>query len=278
MHFSSQLTKERPKPQKTNRKDTGKKPAETRTTSTLANSPHLPTPRTPFQSGAKPSQTPITPPRIRAVGTTLSTQLCAHQPTSQADTPSANTADQWNELALMGDRSSDPARTLNLQKKPFLAGIDHSAPGLSIAPLSSPKPSQARPSSASPRSPRRQGRIPSTGSRTLVMDVAQALQEAQAITEAEVTTKGPIPFAAPQQVELPALPIENCKSDFDKFSGRVMPSLAEENLSTRQSVNPENVMQMKPEINPEVRRQEEQTCPDAPPPVWQDTSCIDIRE
>lgn len=63
------------------------------------------------------------------------------------------------------------------------------------------------------------------------MDVAQAFKEAQtATTETEA-----IPSAL-RQVELPALPIENRKSDSYKHSGHVISSLAdvEENLSARQ--------------------------------------------
>ena len=287
LRSSSQLTKGRPKPQKVNRKNTGDKLAETRATRTLVNSPRVPTSGTPSQSTslvAKPLQTPITPFRIRAVGTTfhadVSTQLCAHQSTNQADRSSVNTTTNlWNEQALMGVRSSDPVRpNPNLQKKPFLAGIAHPPLDLSTPSLSPSKPSQARPSSASPSSPRRQGRIPSTGSRTLVMDVAQALQEAQATAEAEATAKSSIPCAAPQQVEPPALPSEKSELDFDKYSGRVMPSLAEEGPFARQGVSPELFVQKKTEIDPEVRRQEQQTCPDSLSPVRQGTSCIELRE
>jgi hypothetical protein len=106
------------------------------------------------------------------------------------------------------------------------------------------------------------------------MDVAQALQEAQATTtEAVVTVKSPIPFAVPRQVELPALPAEKHKSGFDKYSGHVMPLLAEEGPS---DVNHELVLQMEVEINANVKRRE-QTCPDNLLPVH-DTSCIEIRE
>ena len=286
LRFSSQLTKGRPKPQKVNRKNTGEKLAETRATRTHANSPHVSTSGTPIQSAssvAKPSQTPITPFRMRAVGTTfhadVSTQRCAHQPTSQADRPCVNTTNQWNEQALTGLRSSDPVRpNPNLQKTSFLAGIPYSSPDLSAPSLSPSKPSQARPSSASPSSPRRQGRIPSTGSRTLVMDVAQALQEAQTTAEAEVTAECSIPFSVPQQVEPPVLSSEKSELDFDNYSGRVMPSLAEEGSSARQGVNPDLFVQKETEINPEVKGQEQKTSPDSLPSVRPGTSCIEIRE
>ena len=49
----------------------------------------------------------------------------------------------------------------------------------------------------------------------LVMDVAQAFQEAQAATtEAEVTAQSPIPYAAPRLVEPPALPVGKRKTGF----------------------------------------------------------------
>lgn len=107
------------------------------------------------------------------------------------------------------------------------------------------------------------------------MDVAQAFQEAQtATTEADVTAHSPIPYAAPQQVKLPALPIEKRKSGFDKYPGHVMQSLAEECLSSRQDLKPELDMQKEVEINSDVRGQE-QTYPDN---LLQDTRFIEIRE
>jgi hypothetical protein len=110
------------------------------------------------------------------------------------------------------------------------------------------------------------------------MDVAQVFQEAQAATtEAEVTAQSPIPYAAPRQVEFPVLPIEKRKSGFDKYSGHVIPSLAEESLSTRQDLKPELNMQKEVEINSDVRGQE-QTYPDNLSPVQQDTRFIEIRE
>lgn len=110
------------------------------------------------------------------------------------------------------------------------------------------------------------------------MDVAQAFQEAQATTtEAEGTARSPISYAAPRQVELPVLPIEKRKSGFDKHSGHVIPSLAEEGLSTRQDLKPEPNIQKEVEINSDVRGQE-QTYPDNLSPVRQDTRFIEIRE
>ncbi len=110
------------------------------------------------------------------------------------------------------------------------------------------------------------------------MDVAQAFQEAQVATaEAGATAQSPISYAAPRQVELPALPIEKRKSGFDKHSGHVISSLAEEGLSTRQDLKPELNMRKEVEINSDVRGQE-QTYPDNLSPVQQDTRFIEIRE
>lgn len=109
------------------------------------------------------------------------------------------------------------------------------------------------------------------------MDVAQAFQEAQgATTGTEVTAQSLIPCAAPRQ-ELSALPIEKRKSVFDKNSGHVIPSLAEEGLSTRQDFKPELNMQKEVDIDSNVRGQE-QTNPDNLLPIQQDTRFIEIRE
>ncbi|KAN0105279.1 hypothetical protein V8E52_011193 [Russula decolorans] len=274
-------------PKRANQKNTGEWLSKTRVTSTLASSPRVPTPGPPVKSAIAqpatvtvvPSQSPITPPPTRAVGATshtdVPTQPRSRQPTSQTDRPSADTTDQRNEQTSMAVRSSDLARptTPNLQGKPFLVGIARPLPGLSTPPSSPTNPSQARPPSASPRSPRRQSRIPSTGSRALVMDVAQAFQGAQAVTtEADVTVPSPIPYAAPRQAELPALPIEKRKSGFDKYPGHVIPSLAEEG---RQDLKPELNMQKEVEINSDVRGQE-QTYHDNLSPVRQDTRFIEI--
>jgi len=110
------------------------------------------------------------------------------------------------------------------------------------------------------------------------MDVAQAFQVAQAATtKAEVTAQSPIPYAAPRQVKLPALPIEKRKSGFDKSSGHVIQSLAKEGISTRQDSKPELGMQKEVEINSDVRGQE-QNYPDNLLHVQQDTRFIEICE
>ena len=105
------------------------------------------------------------------------------------------------------------------------------------------------------------------------MDVAQAFQEAQAATTEEVTAQSPIPYSAPRQVELPALPIEKRS----EYSDHVMLSLADEGFSIRQGLKPDLNIQTEVEINSDVRGQE-QTSPDNLSPVQQDTRFIEIRE
>lgn len=270
-HFTSQLTTERPKPKKANRKKTGDQLADTRG---ISCAPHVPTPELLAQSlmaqAATPTPTPtrITPPSPRVPGTShsdVSKQLNPHPPISKPDRSSANTTNPWNGQALISVRSPDSSSPKS-QENPFLIGVSHPLPDLSIPSPSPPKSSHGQPSSASPRPPRRQGRIPSTGSRTLVMDIAQALQGHVSTAEAETTTKSP--------VSLVALPIEKRKSSFGKYSGRVISSVVEERTSTTRVVN---VVHTDVDINADASGQE-QASSDSILPVQQDGSFIEIRE
>ncbi|KAH9986530.1 hypothetical protein BJV74DRAFT_844539 [Russula compacta] len=263
------LTTERPKPKKANRKKTGDQLAETRG---ISCAPHVPTPELLAQSvmtqaaTPTPSPTRITPPSPRVPGTShsdMSKQLNPHPPISKPDRSSANATNPWNGQALIGVRSSDSS-SLKSREKPFLVGLSHPLPDLSIPSPSPPKSSHGQPSSASPRSPRREGRIPSTGSRTLVMDIAQALQVHASIAEAETTTKSPVPFVA--------LPIEERKSSFDKYSGRVMSPVVEERTSTTRVVN---AVHTEVDMNADASGQE-QASSDSILPVQQDGSFIEI--
>ncbi|KAI0253990.1 hypothetical protein BJV78DRAFT_100670 [Lactifluus subvellereus] len=165
------------------------------------------------------------------------------------DRPDPNISDRWSEQALSGSTS---------RKKPPLFGLAGPSSLILQVGLSLPSsPSQAQPSSsASPRSPRRQSRIPSTGARALVMDVAQALREAQAPRPGAETTSGES-SVAPSQPELRASspsPMEKKrrKSSFDAF-------VMERKLTTR-SVSPEA----------DVRSQEPPGQQDKIPAAYQD--------
>ena len=285
---SPQLTKGRPKPKKANRKDVGERPAEARTIRTLAGPPlHVQPSGPPAQSEiAKaaiptPSSTRITPPATRAVGTAfhadVPTQLSTHPPTSRHDKLGPNTTDRWNGQGLIGVGLSDSA-TSNLPEKPSLVGLAQPLPGPSIPSPPSPLRSQAQPSSAFPRSPRRQSRIPSTGSRTLVMDVAQALQEAQASTnETGAANQSSVPIDAQRQAEVCAPPTEKRKSSFDKYSGREIPPLVEEHTATTRGINPEHAVRTEVDINADVRAQERGSSGGILS-VQQDDNFIEIRE
>ena len=280
MH-SPQLTKGRPKPKKASRRDAGERLAEARTVRTIAGPPRVHTSGPPAQSviaKAVIMPTPLTriiPAATRAIDTASHivepTQLSTHPPTSKRDRLGADSTDRWNGQGLIGVGSSDstPSKPRDV---PSPVRLTQPLPGPSIPSPPSPLRSQAQPSLASPRPPRRQSRIPSTGSRTLVMDVAQALQEVHASTTevgAASKSSSPLEFHAP--------PIEKRKSSFDKYSSRVMPTLVEDRSATIRGVNPELLVQTEVEINAEVRAQERGSIDDILP-VQQDDSFIEIRE
>jgi hypothetical protein len=273
---SSQLTKGRPKPKKVNRKSADEQLAEMRHTKVPASAPSVPVP---VQSAVieaatpTPSRTCIAQPFTRAIATTsyvnVPTEISTHLLTTKPDRPSANTTD--GDAQALGVRWSDSAVPNPPNKKPSLPG--HSLPS---SPSQKLLPSQ--PSSALPRPPRRQSRIPSTGSRTLVMDVAQALQEAHvSTTDAEATSKGPVSPVAPRRAEPQAPLIEKRKSSSDKYSGPAMPPLDEERTSTTRGINSGLVVQTGLEIDSDARAQE-QASPSRIPPSQQDDSSVEIRE
>lgn len=284
---SPQLTKGRPKPKKASRRDAGERPAEARTVRTIVAPPRVHTSGPPAQSViAKAAIMPthltrITPAATRADDTASHvvepTQLSTHPPTSKREGLRADSTDRWNGQELIGVGSSDstPSKPWDV---PSPVRLTQPLPGPSIPSQPPPLRSQAQPSLASPRPPRRQSRIPSTGSRTLVMDVAQALQEVHAsTTEVGAANKSSSPLVAQRQAEFHASPIEKPKSSFDKYSSRVMPPLAEDRSATIRGVNPELFGQTEVEINAEVRVQERGSIDDILP-VQQDDSFIEIRE
>ncbi|KAI0297170.1 hypothetical protein BC826DRAFT_177664 [Russula brevipes] len=269
------LTKGRPKPKKVNRKNADEQLAEMRHTKVPARAPGVPVP---VQSAVIEAATPISSrtciaqPFTRANATTsyvnVPTELSTHPLTTKPERPSTNTTD--GDAQALGVRWSDSA-VPDHPKKPSIPG--HSLPSSSPQNL---LPSQ--PSSALQRPARRQSRIPSTGSRTLVMDVAQALQEAHvSTTDAEATIKGPVSPVAPRRTEPQAPLIEKRKSSSDKYSGPAMPLLVEERTSTTRGVNSGLAVQTGLEIDSDARAQE-QASPSHIPPSQQDDSSVEIRE
>ncbi len=137
---------------------------------------------------------------------------------------------------------------LNVRKKPTLVGLaaDGVLPG-TIIPPSESRPQKSLPAqsaSAPPRSPRRQSRIPSTGSRALVMDVAQALQEAQVPPGAEALIETSI---TPQRAERLSPPTEKHKhkSTCDEYTAFVTPPLVEECAFPGKVVGPQSAVEVK---------------------------------
>ncbi|KAF8274391.1 hypothetical protein EI94DRAFT_681860 [Lactarius quietus] len=146
-------------------------------------------------------------------------------------------AESPSEQALNSIRSPDSV-TSNLHKKSSLVGLaaDRVLTGVISSSRQPQKPLSLQPASASPHSPRRQSRIPSTGSRALVMDVAQALQQAEVPPEGEVPIEGSI---SPQPVDHHAPPREKCKSNYIKHTAFMMPPLVEERALPARGVSPE---------------------------------------
>ncbi|KAH8990623.1 hypothetical protein EDB92DRAFT_1864927 [Lactarius akahatsu] len=242
------LTKGRPKPKRASRKHTAEPLHEKdgfRTQTTHAS-------RSSTTSGAARTATLIPPPSPARDSLLSAVAVRAPGTPSHADSQSPSDTHQpifkpqIAEQALSGINSLGSA-ALNVQKKPTLVGLaaDRVLPSIIISPSQPQKPLLAQPASASPRSPRRQSRIPSTGSRALVMDVAQALQEAHVPPETEVPIKSSI---APQQAEHHAPPMDKRKSSHDKYTAFMMSPLVEERVFPAGSVSPEPVVETSVDI------------------------------
>jgi hypothetical protein len=170
-----------------------------------------------------PSPTGDTPPAavtVRATGTPLYTDS-----QSPLDTPQPVSKPQ-----IAKHRAEQASNGIGLASERILPDI--------ISPSSQPpKPMPPQSASASPHSPRRHSRIPSTGSRALVMDIAQALQRAQLPPEADIAAKCSI---APQRVKRHSPTTEQRKSSYDKYIELSMPPLVEEHAL------PERIVSLEP--------------------------------
>jgi hypothetical protein len=150
--------------------------------------------------------------------------------------------DRWGGQAVLGVRAAESkpppvpekdkkgmvgARALpGLAPAPALA----SAPSTSSSASSAPSPTSAQSSASkpvSPRSPRRRERIPSTGNRATVMDVALIMHEREASLSSASQSRSSSPMVpsaeppaalpAPESPVLVAPPIERRKSSFSSF-------------------------------------------------------------
>jgi len=136
-------------------------------------------------------------------------------------------ADRWTEPALIGVKPilfpSSAASQPPIQKPQGMVGR-RALPGMVAASEAIEKVKEKPPigeeGTVSP-SPTKQGRIPSTGNRATVMDVAQALGEAQQGNDCTLSPPSPrISSLNPQS--------EKRKSSFEKYSSFTMPPLKEE--------------------------------------------------
>jgi hypothetical protein len=270
----SQLTTGRPKPKKaSNRKHAGGLLPETgRGVGEL--NPNATTRKPSSRNAAAQGEARIpAPSRIHQPSThtlvtpshaNLPTPLSTHLSVSKPDRPNPDITDQ----ALINVTSTDSAA--QKKKKPSPSSLFGLA-GLDAPPPPPQRASQAPPACPkSPRSPRRQSRIPSTGVRALVMDVAQAMQEAQAqasTTGADATSESSVPPpVAPQKLEFGAPMMEKRVSSFDRYSAIVV-------APPTRSVCPEDVVQAKVEITPDTKNRE-----DFSPDQQEDDSVVEIRE
>lgn len=139
-------------------------------------------------------------------------------------------SDRWTEPTLIGvkhipSQALAASKPLLSQKPQGMVG-SRPLPGLVAAPETAEKEKEKllpREERSVLPSPMKHGRIPSTGNRALVMDVAQALNEAQ-LGNDDDSAMGPLSLRtmslSPQT--------EKRKSSFEKYSSFMMPPLKEE--------------------------------------------------
>lgn len=271
------LTKGRPKPKKASRKHLAEPLDEKEGLTTYV-------PRSSTTNGATRTPTLVPSPSpsrdilasvvtVRAPGTPSHADsqllLDTPQPTSIPQVAKCRTKQASN-----GMKSPDSVAS-NDHKKTSLVGLaaDRVLPGIIPSPSQPLKPLPPQSASMSPRSPRRHNRIPSTGSRALVMDVAQALQQAQLPPEAEVAIECPI---VPQRVKHHSPTTEKRQSSYDKYTAFVMPPLVEEHALPARSVDPEPAVEIRETVADLASQESEMS--DVTMPGQKDDIFVEIRE
>lgn len=232
---------------------------------TSANSPLASAPVSAFHSGPQPpseqAQAPTQKPRplpvipqqpTPAVSLVVPTSSAAASPESALSEPAppsplpkttppgssrpsdskvSSLADKWSEQVLIGvkplGKGPPPAAGLQPATPTGLVGA-HALPGLATVD-----------SAAAPRERRRHSRIPSTGNRALVMDVAQALNEhagspvehsspSPPIVKEDTPVVPSVEVSESPKSTLVSPPLERRKSSFERYSAYMMPPLKEE--------------------------------------------------
>ena len=163
--------------------------------------------------------------------------------------------DRWTEPKLIGVKSSSSSSATDRPASGARpAGAAGMVGGRALPGLANPAAVEKVEKSASmdkeerttvPPSPTRHARIPSTGNRALVMEVAQALNEAVQQQEKEKEITAVPASVAPGSVlarQLPSTSLsgpaaEKRKSSFERYSAIVMPPLAEERTPAASPAN-----------------------------------------
>ncbi|KAH7924624.1 hypothetical protein BV22DRAFT_1034934 [Leucogyrophana mollusca] len=229
----------------------------------------LPSPE-PAQPSALPERVQVPapnitePPRVSLLGETFPSSLASkstgEQPsldTSSSSeqlkvtvTPPGSTGritDRWTEPTIIGVKAiSSSSSTVGKPLPSKSQGIGgmvgrRALPGLagpipqvmSVEKEEKPTPKEER---VVPPSPTRHGRIPSTGNRALVMDVAQALSQHQATEDTSPSPSPPSPVVPqpdtvtprPRNVSPGNVQSDKRKSSYERYSSIMMPPLKEE--------------------------------------------------
>ncbi|KAI0062921.1 hypothetical protein BV25DRAFT_1939502 [Artomyces pyxidatus] len=153
-------------------------------------------------------------------------------------------ADRWADQSLIAVKPNlstpSPSPAAPVPSKPGPGGLAGARALPGLATPSAPEPSRER----SPRSPRKHSRIPSTGNRALVMDVAQVMNEQQNMLASSPEPSSPV-LQLDMETAIKGLeevanvirspsgplhspPLEKRKSSHDKYSAFVLPALKEE--------------------------------------------------
>ncbi|TFY70991.1 hypothetical protein EVG20_g2016 [Dentipellis fragilis] len=164
----------------------------------------------------------------------------AAPPATQSQESQANRiVDRWTNQPLIGIKAPvKPPSQTDISQSPAASSKSHVI-GRALPGLATTTEGLAAHRDKSPRSPRRPTRIPSTGNRAKVMDVAQILNEQASIATSPSTLLGEEPQASrlpPEAREYKATvnetlvtpPVAQRKLSYDKYAALKMPALKEE--------------------------------------------------
>ncbi|TFK54070.1 hypothetical protein OE88DRAFT_1675469 [Heliocybe sulcata] len=178
----------------------------------------------------------------------------AEEPPTPSESSTGRVTDRWTNGAVIGVKPVVPARGVSPQPptSPQPKGMvgRQALPGLATAPSYPSSPPVQQKEEKTPVATRpKHARIPSTGNRATVMDVAQAFQEVHSressVSPAPLSPSPPEPELEPEPERLPELepkpapiprigrplpvpPLQNRRTSYDRYSAIMMPPLEEE--------------------------------------------------